>query len=323
MPAAGNVITPTFVVDFESNLESAIEDGYANMQSSLWWEAVMGVRPFGAAKKKKLQFNIQSAQITDRGSTGGEIQYDEIEAHFIEATNGHFGRGLRLTRDHINDNQIDHAGQWASDIGGEMAYFPQKRAVGLLTNGTSALAYDGLPFFHAAHWRNPRSQKGATYKNLHTGLPLNPENLASVVAYIRSQIKMPNGTPRFLRPRKLIVPSSLYKKAKEVIGSKQFIALTSAGSTSLSATDNVITEYGFDAPIEGFELPDGAYYIVCEMGTSPIPGLLLLEREPFKLTSYADMTQLELNRVNEFEWDLDSRYGEQYGHPYFIHKVTL
>lgn len=59
------------------------------------------------------------------------------------------------------------------------------------------------------------------------------------------------------------------------------------------------------------------------MVNEPIPGLVLLEREPFNLTSYADMTQLELNRINEYEWDLDSRYGEQYGHPYFIHKVTL
>lgn len=323
MPGIASNLTPEFVVDFETNLESAIEDGYAEMQASLWWEAVMAKRPFGAAKKKKLQFNIQSAQIHSRGSTGGEIQYDEIEAHFIEATNGHFGEGLRLSRDAINDNDIDHAGQWASDIGGEMAYFPQKRAVGLLTNGTSALAYDELPFFHTAHWRNPRSKKGPTYKNLHTAKPLTPDNLAGIVAYIRSQIKMPNGTPRFLRPKKLLVPSSLYKTAKEVLGSKQFIQLLSAGATSLSSVENVITEYGFDAPIEGFELPDGAYYVICEMGSAPIPGLVLFEREAFKLTSYADMTQLELNRINEFEWDLDSRYGEQYGHPYWIHKVTL
>lgn len=206
MPAAASVITPEYVINFETALESAVDDGYSKLQDSLWWEAVMAVRPFGAAKKKILQFNIQSAQISDRGPSGGEIEYDDVETHYIEATNGHFGRGLRLKRDAINDNAIDHAGQWANDIGGEMAYFPQKRAVGLLTNGTSALAYDGLPFFHAAHWRNPRSKKGATYKNLHTGLALNPTNLAGVVAYIRSQIKMPNGTPRFLRPRKLVLP---------------------------------------------------------------------------------------------------------------------
>jgi len=323
MPAAGQMLTPNFVVDFETNLEAVVEDGYANMQASLWWEAVMAVWPFGDAKRKKTQFNIQSAQITDRGSTGGEIGYDDIESHYIEATNGHFGRGLRLTRDHINDNQIDHAGQWASDMGKEMAYFPQKRAVGLLTNGTSALAYDALPYFSAVHWRNPRARTGETYKNLHTNLPLNPANLAGVVAYIRSQVKMPNGTPRFLRPRKLVVPSSLYKAAKETVGAKQFVQLLSAGSTAFSAVDNVLTEYGFDAPIEGFELPDGAYYVVCDMASEPIPGLVLYEREPFHLTTYADMSQLELNRINEFEWDLDGRMGEQYGHPYFIHKVTL
>lgn len=323
MPAANQIISPEFVVDFETNLEAAIDDGYAGMQDSLWFEAVLAIRQFGAAKNKKVQFNIQTAQIHDRGSSGGEIQYDDIEAHYIEATNGHFGEGLRLSRDHIKDNRIDHAGQWASDIGGEMAYFPQKRAISLLNNGSSALAYDGLSFFHAAHWRNPRSKKGATYKNLHTGLPLTPDNLAAVVAYIRSQIKMANGTPRLLRPRKLIVPSSLFKKAKEVIGSKQFISLLSAGSTAISATDNVITEYGFLPPIEAPELPDNAYYVVCEWGNSPIPGLILWEREPFALTSYADMTQLELNRINEFEWDLDSRYGESYGHPFYVHKITL
>jgi len=318
---ASNAITPDFVVDFETNLESAVDDGYGGLQASLWWENVMGKRDFGQARKKKTQFNVQSAQIRDRGQRGGEIEYDAPETHYTEATNGHFGEGLRLKRDDIVDNQIDHAGQWAADIGKEMAYFPQKRAVYLLQN--NGTAYDGLPFFHAAHWTNPRAAAGSTYKNLHTGKPLTPDNLASVVAYIRSQIKMANGTPRFLRPTKLIVPSSLYKTAKEVLGSRQFMSLTSAGSTSLSAVDNVITEYGFQPPIEGFELADGAYYIACEWGTDPLPPLTLWEREAFALTSYADMSELELNRINEFEWNLDGRYGEQYGHPFFLHKATV
>lgn len=318
---SASIITPEFTADFETTLESAIDDAYGGMQASLWWESVMGKRDFGAARKKKTQFNIQSAQIRDRGKRGGEIEYDPIETHYTEATNGHFGEGLRLSRDDIQDNQIDHSGQWAADIGKEMAYFPQKRAVSLINaNGT---AYDGLAFFHAAHWTNPRAKAGSTYKNLHTGKPLTPDNLAAVVAYIRSQIKMANGTPRFLRPVKLIVPSSLYKTAKEVTGSRQFMSLVSAGSTSLSAVDNVITEYGFMPPIEAYELGDGAYYIACEWGNDPLPPLTLWEREAFALTSYQDMTQLELNRVNEFEWNLDGRYGEQYGHPFFLHKVTV
>lgn len=314
-------ITPDFVVDFETILETAIDDGYAGMQSSLWWEAVMGKRDFGAARTKKTQFNIQSAAIRDRGKRGGEIEYDGVETHYTEATNGHFGEGLRLKRDDIADNQVDHAGQWAADIGKEMAYFPQKRALSLLsTNGT---AYDGLAFFHAAHLVNPRDSASLTYKNLHAAKPLTPDNLASIVAYIRSSIKMANGTPRFLRPIKIIVPSSLYKTAKEVIGSRQFMSLQSAGAVSLASVENVITEYGFAPPIEGFELPDGAYYIACEWGNDALPPLTLWEREAFALTSYTDQNQLELNRINEFEWNLDGRYGEQYGHPFFLHKVTV
>jgi phage major head subunit gpT-like protein len=231
---------------------------------------------------------------------------------------------------------------------------------GANTDG-SANAYDGVPFFAdnstsntfdgttvIGHPTNPwrptlggytnwlhgssatvTQPNGATY-TYPGALPIDDsvtidvafKNLGIAIAFVAG-LKMPNGkTPRFIRPRKLLVPPRMVPRAAELLGA-YFIAQAAnsgGGSGDVRAT---IRRWGFDSdPVEVAEFSqttnyttqilqaaqtstgqasgvistynetivgnDTTYYLVMEQNrTSMLGGLVHVVREPFKTNFFS------------------------------------
>src|SRR5450432_1567551 len=320
-------ITPQFIGTFETNVQTFIVDAWKRAQEDgLFWDEFMDVR--SSATLRELYFwLIETARIYQE-NLGGNKRYDDIAATFYEIDNQNSGSALRLTKNEIEDNMIaadgmrgmpalDYAANWAKQIGGAAAYWPQQQLVSLLGSGKTQNGYDGVPFFSQAHPINPVSGTGPSYSNLLAGLKLDAANLQlsasnlnAAAAAMRS-LKQPNGAMRFLRPNVLLhAPNETYV-VNQLLDSKFF-----------NASENVFTRLGI-RPVCADELSGepGVWYL----GARMIPGeggaFIYQEREPYVLTTYSSDSQVELQRRKEFEWLYDGRNAAAFGHPYLFFRV--
>lgn len=337
------IISPAFISTFETNLQTAIQDAWARSQAELHWDQFMEVRP-STAGRELIFWLLETARIYPEGQ-GGNKRYDDMAAMFREIVNENSGAGLSLRKNEIQDNQmageamrgmpaLDYAANWAKQMGGAKAYWPQQKLYELIAAGEGdslGLAYDGLPFFYDEHWINPVTQRGGVYSNLWDDLPLgvaaDPEadppvaesdaiaiaaaNLNTAVANVMA-LTQPNGAPRFLRPRKLLHSPQLQYRVNQLLEAKFY-----------NAGENVFSRLGIQ-PVCAFELANAQDPEEWYLGVEPIAGegapFIFQDREAYTLTSYASESQVELNRRKTFEWLFDGRNTKAYGHPYLFHK---
>lgn len=336
MPA----LTPQFLVDLETRMQVITEREYARLTQNLWWQLITKVRP-STGRKDIITWLLSTAQIKDQGK-GGNIAFDDLVSTYTEIENKFAGAGLLLQRAQLEDTDgggMDLAGQWSSDIGAYMAYWPQKRATHFLKNGHTAAeytGYDGKAFFATDHPLNPFNVGLGTYKNLFTGgdacdisvavtAEVALQNLSKLRALIAG-IKMPNGEdPRFLRPKAILCPPKLYPRAVQLTSAK-FIAQAATGGAASGDIEGLIKALGYATPIEcdeldGFE-SDTTYFVVCEqLSSSQLGAFIYVEREAFRINYYGTQDEAELNRKQELEWHAIGRNVGAPGHPYLLFKV--
>lgn len=360
-----SAVTPTFLFDFESRMSVITENEFARMLASenLWFREITKIRTTGK-KREILAWLLSTARIYDAGKTGGDIKFDDMAATFQEYDVVNDSAGLRLTKNQLEDNDgngFDFAAQWSAEMGALMAYRPQEKIANLIINGakSTSLAYDGVQFFadatvnggngHPVNQFRPASGKffnwmhGSASTGYLGALPIDESvsvdtalaNLQKAIAYVAS-IKMPNGiTPRFLKPRRLMVSPRLVARAQQLTNAK-FIAQPVTGGGGSGDVSMIMSNWGFTQPIEvqefaGVTLGDGAssdlvWYLACEQITSTELGALTyIEREPFAITYYTGSgggtgVDAVLDRERNLEWHVQGRNVAGFGHPYSLYR---
>jgi phage major head subunit gpT-like protein len=341
MPA----VTPRFTLKLEDRMQVIIEREYARLTADLWWQSVARVRP-STGRKELITWLLSTAQIKDMGQ-GGNMAFDDLVATYTTIENKHAGGGLRLKKDRFEDTDgggMDIAAQWSSDMGNYMAYWPQKQVTHLLKNGHTAslyTGYDGKALFATDHPYNQFRVGLGTFQNIFTGAasgaypgacPIDESvtadvaltNLSKILAYIAT-IKMPNGEdPRFLRPEALIVPPRLLARAVQLTSAKFLAGAASSGGGGMDV-EALIKALGYATPkvadeLAGFE-SDTTFFVVCkQVAQSQLGAAVYQEREPFYINFYGAMTESQLNRMDELEWQCKGRNAVSAGHPFLIFK---
>lgn len=360
MPA----LTPSFVFDFESEMQRIQENEFLRMTQNLMYREVAKVRQTGK-KREILAWLLSTARIYDAGKTGGDIIFDDMAATFQEYDVRNDAAGLKLTRNQLEDNDgngFDFAGEWSSQMGALMAYRPQEKVTDLIINAakSTSLAYDGVQYFadnvvnggngHPVNQFRPAAGKyfnwfhGAAAGAYPGALPIDEsvtvdvalKNLQIAMAYIAS-IKMPNGkTPRFLKPRRLMVAPRLVARAQQLTNARYIAQAAGASGGGSGDIEAIISNWGFTQPLEVQEfasvtLGDGAssdltWYLLCEqMQSTQLGALVYVEREPFRITYYTGQgggtgVDAILDRARELEWHTQGRNVAGYGHPYALHR---
>lgn len=338
------VITPQWVGTFEKAQRTLIQNAWDRVNKNLVWDKFMEVRP-SSTLTELYMWLLETAQIHDEDQ-GGQKSFDSIAATFFEITNKNSGSALKLTRNEIEDNMLarpgmtqggpalDYAANWARQIGGASAYWPQEKMFDLIKAGegtTLGTAYDALAFFSKVHPVNKFDSSKGTYANLLSGSPSGiypgacpiditnapaladaASNFAAAVAYIES-LTQPNGKPRYLKVKYALAGQDLKKRLHEILSTRFF------GQDG--STENVLTSYGIE-PVTAPELTTaGEYYLACEQLTAEGGALIFQDRSPYVLTSYTPETQAQLQLRKEFVWSYDGRNAASYGHPYLLFKV--
>lgn len=161
-------ITPLFQFEYERRMKAITEEEYVRRLKKLWWNKVARPMPI-EGKTERIAWLLDTATIEPIGPTGtGRLGFEDMVSLTVEYPSFRHGRGIRVTRDQIEDldgTGLDILAKWSSNIGNETAYYPQRLLAQLLLNGTnadgSANAYDGVPFF-------------SDYTNPHPNNPFNP-----------------------------------------------------------------------------------------------------------------------------------------------------
>ena len=341
-------VNPQYIVTIDSTIKAAITSNWQRVTK--YAPEVNGVikkRP-SSTRRELITWILDTAGIYPQG-VGGNRRYDDMLAIAYEIDNLNVGSGLELTTNEIEDNQLannpevgalDYAQKWGRDRGAEAAYFMRKIMFQLIAAGTTATGYDGVPFFSASHPVTPGVASDGTYSNIITGVPISvtptgsaPQstqldglilsqiNFASALAYIAG-LTFRGGTPRFLKPATLIVPTQLAYTANQLIGGGGF--LTSGPAADVMAqTTNVLGNYQFNKPIIAPELngdPTHYYIAVEDVLSDEIGALVFSERKPFELRGYPDASSAAQNLSKVWKWDFDGRNVGAYGHPYLLFK---
>ena len=355
-------LTPTFVFSYERTMEAIREEEYARALLSVnnWWGRVAKTRDIEGASERIAWF-LDTAKIEPVGK-GGNLPFAPLVTQSLEVFPERWGSAIQVKKDQLLDlqaNGLNILAEWSAQIGSKIAYHPQRMISEMIMNGAntdgSANAYDGVPFFAdntttttiggvavKGHPYNPyQPALGGYYNWLHGSssgsypgaLPIDVtnattvdtafNNLAKAIAYIGSW-KMPDGiTPRFIRPRGILVPPALLPRAVEITDAK-FIA-QAAGSSGGGSGDimAVHQRWGLDGPpIECQEFSastsystqiilgqntalgqqsgasvaynetitgsDTSWYLIMEEArTSVLGGLIHVVREPFRVNYFS------------------------------------
>jgi hypothetical protein len=347
-------LTPTFVIDLETRMQSISESEYLRLTASLWWQMLTTVRQ-SQTKKEIITWLLSTAMIRD-AQQGGQMSFDDIVSKYTEITSGHSAAGLILKRAQMEDlyngiaggEAMDLAAHWASDIGAYMAYWPQKKVTHFLKNAHNLASsggytgYDAKAFFATDHPVNPENVAAGTFANLFTGapsgsypgaLPIDDSvdiddalvNMAKLQAYVAG-IKMPNGEdPRGLRLKGLLVPPRMLARATQLTSAK-FVAQVAGSGAGSADVEALIQALGYARPVQADELAgfesDTTYFAIAEqIASTRLGGVVYVDREPHHINYYDQISQAELNRKDELEWQCKGRNGVSAGHPYLLFKV--
>ena len=154
---------------------------------------------------------------------------------------------FKVARNDIEDDQVG-VYNWGIDMLGMQARtWPDDLLTQLLVTGdstvlSSAVCYDGQPFFSANHPTDPNNAASATQSNLFNtttsgSTPLNAQNYANVRAKMMA-FQGEDSKPFRVIPSLLVVPPNLEVTANQILNSQ--IIAQSVGSNAAQAQSNVI-----------------------------------------------------------------------------------
>lgn len=334
-------ITPTFVYDFQRNLNLRYDNGVKRAISRLWWKELAITQPSGNLQEL-YEWMLQTAQISDTNTKGDQLDFEDLVAISHSITNKNAGKALELDRNEFEDNKYDRAAKWAADIGYNAELWPQIQIVSLILSGESTNGYDGVPFFSASHPVNPFDDSLGNFSNLLTDLSsyggtatceLSAQNIAAATAAI-NVIPGPWGKPRYLEPEILVCAPAKRLAAQQATNAEMITdplpgRTTPANQTGYAPVTNMIKRnYGFAQPIIVPEFSTAAggaddhWYLGVRAEEDALNGAFIYqERKAWEMNSFTGLTQDELNRLNVFRWEVRGRNVAAYGHPYLFYKI--
>ena len=284
-------ITPSFVMEYERNMRAITEQEYARrlLAKNTWWNKVMRPMPI-EGRTERVTWILNTAMIESVGPTGsGDITFEDMVTQTVEYPTFRHGKGIKVHRDQIEDldgKGLNFLAEWSSQIGNEIAYYPQRLAAQLILNGANtdntANAYDTVPFFADnttrsiggvnvhGHPYNPFRPALGGYQNwLHGAASgsyigaqaiddsVSPDvalvNLAKVYAFVQG-FKMPNGVdPRFLTPEFILAPPRMAPRLRQLTDAK-FLAQAASGGAGSADVKALIEGWGLGTPVIAQEL---------------------------------------------------------------------
>lgn len=174
------MLDPTLVHHLRTSINYVVEDEFFAAAANLKYQRFTKILPTDTLVEIKTH-RIAGAVYEDFGETGGGIRYEDTVIGSQEFRNHFVKAGYKIPEGEFKDfngKGIPLAADWAKDVGYAGGYWPQKRAIQVLRNGTNLsmvtengnvvklVCYDGKALFAVDHPYNFKRTALGTFANL-------------------------------------------------------------------------------------------------------------------------------------------------------------
>ncbi|HVZ89631.1 MAG TPA: Mu-like prophage major head subunit gpT family protein [Polyangia bacterium] len=224
----GSPLTPALLQAFFNQADMRYNRAYKRRK--VFWNLFAELCPSGT------EANIYNwlAEMPDLRPWVGEKVLNNLKARAYPLTNADWEHTYTFDRNKIEDDQAGIYMSQADLQGDAAARWPDRMVTNALFAATTAVGFDGNPFFYNSHPIDIDNPGLGTYSNLLTSSPLNQANYAAAKAAMRS-FEGESGIPLEVSPTLLMVPPALEQIGKEIINAATIVRTVQ----NVAATENV------------------------------------------------------------------------------------
>jgi phage major head subunit gpT-like protein len=302
---AQNPIRSSKLDALNTNFNFRFNSGVAQQRTSAFWQKLAD----------EVMSNTSLNEYPFLGDLGpmkewiGPRVVNQLAAWTFRLKNRDFEKTFAVPRNAILDDQVGLYGRQAQLLGYQAEKLPDDLLVTAIQNGTasSAITYDGQPFFSANHPVNANDPASAVQSNNLTSTALNAANYDTARQAMRL-FKGDGGRIMGLTPDTLIVPPQLEKTAKDIVNSNLIAVTQGSGAAAINnnlqgtADVLVIPELGTDALTW--------YLAVTKL---PVKPLIWQNRQAPVFASQTDPQSKAVFYDKEFVYGADARGAAGYG----------
>lgn len=193
------MLDPSVATDIRTTVEYRATNEWVRIVANLKFDRIAQTIPITSGKHL-LYHRLNGAILKDFGELGGGVDYENSLIVEQEIKPTYQKGGLELPEAHFTDEgqmgKIGYkvAGDWAADVAGAAAYWPQRALVSLLRSAYSTTfltgplygrafgnCFDGRPLLSVGHPYNPKCESLGFFSNLFTQGVLNDGRAVDIV----------------------------------------------------------------------------------------------------------------------------------------------
>ncbi len=246
----------------------------------------------------------------------GERKFNNLTARAYTLANKDYEDSIAIDRNDFDDNNLGVYKPAATALGDQAKRWPDDLVATALQAGTTALCYDGQPFFSASHPVDSDDSSLGTFSNLRTGTALTPANYSAERARMAAYVGEDN-RPMGVMANLLVVPPALETTARQILQAEYIAPVAALGGNAASIMQSNVmrgTAELLVVPELGNE--PGVWYLADTR--KPIKGLIFQER---KAPEFAQQTESNSESVflhKEYRFGVDARGNAGYSLPFLM-----
>lgn len=175
----------------------------------------------------------------------GERKVNNLVARGYTIENKDWEDTISVERNQIMDDTLGLFAPALAMMGEQAARHPDDLLTTLMQTGTSALCFDGLPYFSASHPVDSDNAALGTYSNLFTTTALSSANVQAVRAAMKSY-KGEDNKPLRVEPKLLIVPPQLEATALQIANAEFTAPAAAFGQNAAGGFQTNVLKGSFD-----------------------------------------------------------------------------
>lgn len=305
LPARLRELQVTFSLAFQNALTAPRKDLFGPARTNVGSNARENVYGFSSLSP---DMNEWTADRKAEGQEGFEYRL----------ANRKFEKTLKVLRDDIDDDTLQIYSSKIDTLASAYAYNVDTLTIEAMQS-TTQLCFDGLTFFSASHFANPKKSTGA-FSNLRT-LSLTAANFDTAYEDMMSFVDI-NGATADITPTHLFVPPQLRKQALRIVG-----AGLQNEDTGLAATNttNVATENVNAGIVQVVVCPrlagQATTWYLADL-SKQIKPLIYQLRDPLEMVSFTDPSSPLVFAADEYLYGTRCRHAVGYSYPQLMLRST-
>jgi phage major head subunit gpT-like protein len=240
----------------------------------------------------------------------GERVAHELVSRGQVLANKDYELTVKIPRNAYEDETLGQFNHNFEMMGLAAKKWPDKVVAAAIKAGTTALAFDGQPFFHASHPIDVDNPAKGTYSNLETSFALTPDNYGIARAKFRARVN-DAGEPMGIRPSLLVVPPQLEDMANRILSNDRLIRAFGGG---VSEDNNIYKGTAKVLVVEEFADQPAVWYLLAN--DMPIRPFIWQLRKAPVMTSLTAPTDPNVFHLKQFVFGSDSRGNAGYSLPF-------